>query len=103
MMTARILDQRGVHKIRDHIYPVFNTPTPPINIGDTVVIKYADESTEVLTIRTNDSIIAPRCTLCKYGSKADNCPIHRDTKHDTWDCIFSRGYAVSVTDLLEEL
>lgn len=103
MMSTRILYQRGVYELGRNTYPVFDTPIPPINIGDTVVLKYKDEATEVLTIRPNDSIEDSRCGSCKYGTQTGRCPVHRDAKCDTWDCIFTRGYALSVDDLLVEL
>lgn len=100
MIPARIIEQIGVYDTCGKRYPIFNTPIPHINIGDTVVLKYLDESTEVITIRTNDSIATPRCAFCKYGKQAENCPVHY---HGGWDCIFNYGYAVSVDRILEEL
>ena len=100
MTCVRTVNQIGIYEAYGHKYPIFDTPIPHINIGDTVVLKYSDESKEVVTIRSNDQIVSPRCTMCKFGTQNENCPIHWQ---GNWYCIFNYGYAVSVDSLLEEL
>ena len=100
MMPARIIEQIGVYKSCDKNYPIFNTPIPPINSGDTVVLKYLDGSTDVITMRANDLSAAPRCAFCEYGKHTESCPVHYQ---GDWYCIFDYGYAISVDRILEEL
>lgn len=99
-MSSRRFKQIGVFDTTYGALPRFPKPDPALSPGTVAVLEYIDGSHDKILVQqpTKDGAV---CALCMYGVPGGSCPSCDDGSGVS--CIFTRGYAVSVDNVLEEL